>query len=304
MKFKALRNFLFFGLGLTLLTGCTTVFQDFTPERIPQNPSGIYTFSFSASLPTSTRIEGSERAFIVINGETYPMVRSDKDALTFYYDYKMPLGVTEARYYYYVEWEYTGSGGKARSAVRYSTHQDDRVYTARLINRYPIQLVNDRGPAGARIPIVGNGFSSQDVVLLGGQEAATTIHSPNSLDFTVPALPAGQRYQVQLRTGSGDLNAGLFRVDEAAFSVQPTQLYLVSGQSDFLIVQLDSPAPMGGLFVDARTDVPNSLIMPEIIVPEGARSVNVTVTGGDPGVGVLQLEVPGFSQLQVPVTVE
>jgi len=302
MKIKAIRNSLLFAAILVLFARCNAVFQDFTPERIPENPSGIYTFSFTANIPKGNRIEGSERAEITINGKAYPMMRSSADDLTFTYDYKMPAGITEARYYYTITWDYRGANS-VKEAARYSTQETGKVYHARLINRYPIQLVNDRGPAGSRIPIVGSGFSSQDVVLVGGVEATTTIHSANSLEFTVPALPAGKAYQITLRTGGGDLVAGNFKVDEATLRVQPQSLSIASGDTDFLIIELDNPAPMGGLYVDAQTDIPASLIIPEITIPEGSRSVNVNVTGGEPGSGILVLTVPGFGAVDVQVSV-
>ncbi len=302
MKIKAIRTSLLFAGILVLFTGCNSVFQDFTPERIPENPSGIYTFSFTGNIPKGNRIEGSERAEITINGKSYPMTRSSADDLTFTYDYKMPPGITEARYYYTLSWDYQGANS-VKEAARYSTQETGKVYHARLINRYPIQLVNDRGPAGSRIPIVGSGFSSQDVVMVGGVEAATTIHSANSLEFTVPALPAGKAYQVTLRTGGGDLVAGNFKVDEATLRVQPQSLSIASGDTDFLIIELDNPAPLGGLYVDAQTDIPASLIIPEINIPEGSRSVNVNITGGEPGNGILVLTVPGFGAVDVQVSV-
>ena len=302
MNSKALGTFLSLLAILLLIGGCGTAFQNFTPDQIPENPSGIYTFSFSSDLRKANRIDGTERAEITINGETYEMRRSPTDDLSFYYEYKMPPGIQEARYYYTLRWDYD-SGSGVKTAVRYSTNQTEKVYTARLINRYSIQLVNDRGPAGSLIPIVGSGFSSQDIVVVGGVEASTTIHSPNSIEFSVPALPSGRAYNVVVRTGAGDINAGNFRVDEASLSVQPQALYLSSGDTDFLIIEIDNPAPMGGLFIDAQTDIPDSLIMPEVVVPEGARSVNVNVTAADPGTGVLVLTVPGFAPIEVPVTV-
>jgi len=302
MKIKAIRNSLFLIATLILLGGCSTAFQDFTPERIPENPSGIYTFSFSAEIPKGNRIEGSERAEITINNTSYPMVRSTTDKLSFSYDYKMPPGIKEARYYYTIFWDYNSARG-VQTASRYSTQEEEKVYHARLINRYPIQLVNDRGPAGSRIPIVGNGFSSQDVVTVGGVEATTTIHSANSIEFTVPALPAGKAYRIVVQTGGGDLPAGNFRVDEAAMRVQPQSIVIDSGDMDFLIIETDNPAPLGGLYVDAQTDIPDSIILPEIVIPEGARSVNVNLTGGTPGSGILVLTVQGFAPIEIPVTV-
>ena len=303
MKINALRNSLLL-LGLLILsTGCRSVFQDLTPERIPVNPSGIYTFSFTANVPAANRIKGSERAEITINGETFPMVRSSADALSFSYDFKMPPGISEARYYYTLYWDFPTSSGDSRTTQRFSTAESGKVYQARLINRYPIQMVSDRGPTGSIIPIVGSGFSSQDVVIVGGVEAATTVHSANSLEFAVPSLPAGRSYRVSVRTGEGDLPAGNIRIDEAALRIQPESLLLSSGRTEFLIIETDNPAPLGGLWVDSQTDIPGSIIMPEVRIPEGARSVNINVTGGTPGSGVLILNVPGFAPVTIPVTV-
>lgn len=302
MKKATARNLLFLLPLVFLLSACRTTFQDYTRDRIPQNPSGIYTFSFTADLPNTNIVEGSPEAYLVINGERHRMTKEAGEDLSFSYDYKMPPGITEARYYYELTYDY-GSAGQIQSSTKYSTHETGRIFTARLINRYPIQLVNDRGPAGSRIPIVGNGFTNQDVVEIGGVEASTTVHSSNSLEFTVPALPAGDAYPVLLRTGSGDLRAGSFRVDEASFRVQPSRISLNSEETDLLIVEVDNPAPGGGLYVEAQTDVPDSLIMPEITIPAGARSVNVNVTGGEPGSGVLILSIPGYAPIEIPVSV-
>jgi hypothetical protein len=302
MNNNAIGKYLFFLAGLILLSGCTTSFQDFTPERIPQNPSGIYTFSFSVKLPKSTRIDGSERAELVINGETVPMQKIGSNPLSFSGDYRMPTSVSEARYYYVVYWDYK-VGGEVKTAARYSTAETGKLFQSRLINRYPIQIVSERGPVGSGIAIVGSGFSSTDTVIVGGSEALTTIHSPNSLEFVIPPMPSGKSYPVAVRTGSGDLPVGNIRVDQAALSVQPTELFLSVGSTDFLIIEVDNAAPQGGIYIETQTDIPDALIVPEVIIPEGARSVNVNITADRPGNGVLVLTVPGYAPVNVPVSV-
>lgn len=302
MNYNAIGKYLFILAGLILLAGCSTSFQDFTPERIPQNPSGIYTFSFSANLPKSTRIEGSERAELVINGETIPMQKVGDDPLTFSGDYRMPASISEARYYYVVYWDYRATG-EVKTAARYSTAETGKLFQARLINRYPIQIVSDRGPVGASIAIVGSGFTSTDTVIVGSNEAITTIHSPNSLEFVIPPIPAGKSYPVAVRTGAGDLPVGNLRVDQAALSVQPNQLFLSVGATDFLIVETDNPAPAGGLYIQTQTDIPDALIVPEVVIPEGARSVNVNITADKSANGVLVLTVPGYAPVNIPVSV-
>lgn len=287
---------------MAALTGCTTVFQDFTPAQIPQNPSGIYTFSFAATLPESNRIPGTERAQIVINGETFDMERRDQGALVFTFDYKMPPGITEARYYYVITYEFNAVGGR-RTAVRYSTQETGQVFRAKLINLYPIQLVSERGPVGSQIAIVGSGFTSQDVVYVGGNEAATFVHSANSMEFTIPPMSPGGPFPVVVRTGTGDLSAGLLRVDPARILVEPSSIRVDSGQTTFFILEIAGPAPAGGLRVSAQTDIPDSIIMPEIIIPAGAQTVNVNITGGTPDSGILRITVPGSGPVEVPVTV-
>ena len=62
-------------------------------------------------------------------------------------------------------------------------------------------------------------------------------------------------------------------------------------------------APPGGLLIDVTTDVPESVIMPEIIVPQGQTSVTITVEGGKPGNGSLFLKGYGAGEVTIPVSV-
>lgn len=285
-----------------ILAGCNTVFTNYTPERIPQNPSGIYTFSFLANPPVRSAISGSETAQIVINGETHEMQQDPENPRLFTFDFRIPQGITEVRYYYILHFDHVNNG-QSRRTTRYSTHEEGKVFQGRLINRYPIQLVNERGPVGASIALVGSGFSSQDVVMVGGREATTTVHSGNSIEFTIPAVSSGRSHEVVLRSGAGDIPVGSLRVDSAQMRVQPGRLTIDSGSADLLIVQVENPAPRGGYEVDIRTDIPNSVIMPEVTIPEGARSVNVRVEGGEPGRGILSVNIPGFNTIEVPIEV-
>jgi hypothetical protein len=51
------------------------------------------------------------------------------------------------------------------------------------------------------------------------------------------------------------------------------------------------------------TDVPESVIMPEVVVPEGSTNVVVTVKGGKPGAGTLYLKGFGQGEITIPVSV-
>ena len=59
----------------------------------------------------------------------------------------------------------------------------------------------------------------------------------------------------------------------------------------------------GGTLLDVTTDVPDSVIMPEVIVPQDGTKVTVSVEGGRPGTGSLFLKGYGAGEITVPVTV-
>jgi hypothetical protein len=51
------------------------------------------------------------------------------------------------------------------------------------------------------------------------------------------------------------------------------------------------------------TDIPASIIMPEVIIPGGQRSTSVTIEGGEPAQGNIFVEVQGYSEVILPVTI-
>jgi hypothetical protein len=85
--------------------------------------------------------------------------------------------------------------------------------------------------------------------------------------------------------------------------VEPAALTLVPGQKQSVTFTVTHPAPAGGLLLDVTTDVPESVIMPEVVVPEGQSSVTVTVEGGKPGTGSLFLKGYGNGEVSIPVSV-
>lgn len=306
MKIAQIR-FRLISLALLALAtvGCSTsIFNNFVDERIPQNASNIYTFSFAADIPFGNLIEESLEAEIVINGETHAMQPAPNNSHIFTYDYAMPAGVREVRYYYVLRYDYINQGKKG-SNERFSTHENyGRPYIARLINRYPIQLVSSRGHVGDEIAVVGTGFSELDTVMVGDAEAETTFHSPNSIDFLVPPLGAGRSYNVSLQTADGELDMGTFRVDAGNLTVTPESVTLASGDVTQLTFVIDGEAPSAGLPIAVTTDIPASVIMPEVVIPGGYSSTVVTLEGGEPGSGELYVEVPGYSLQTIDLTVE
>lgn len=292
-------------VAMVFLAGCqSTMFKNFVDEEIPQNASNIYTFSFAADIPFGNLVKDSLVAKIAIGGREYVMTPSPENPYIFTFDYKMPPGQSEVRYYYILEYDYINTGTK-NSAVRYSTHENyGRPFVARLINRYSIQLISSRGHVGDAIAVVGTGFSQLDKVAIGGIEAKTVFHSPQSLDFVVPQLESGKSYNVILHTSTADLQLGTFRVDAGELVVSPTVVTLASGDATQVVFQINGVAPTGGLPVDVTTDVPASVIVPEVVIPEGYSSTVVPIEGGEPGSGSLYVQVPGYGMQTISVTVE
>lgn len=286
-----------------ILGGCSTgPFTNLTPRRQVENPSHIYPFSFTARLTNANIIRDSIRAHIAVNGEVHPMKPDPLGGTTFTFEYQLPSEQREIKYYYILEYSHN-TGNFIKHERVYSASTADTVHRMRIINRYPIQLVANRGPVGAGISLVGRGFSSFDRIVFGEVELPTHFESTTSLRFNVPPVPAGVNYPVRVRTGQGDLEAGLFRVDAATLSVMPDSLSLTPGTPQILLFRISQEAPPGGLLVDVTTDIAHAVIMPEVVIPGGAQTVSVTVEGSQPGTGSLFIEAPGFTRVVVPVTV-
>jgi hypothetical protein len=123
-------------LAALSLTGCQSLIQDITPDRLEANPSGIYTFRMEVNLPTSY-VEGSLKPQIVINGERHMMQQSEtlgKDVYEF--EYRVPASVSDVNYFYIVEYDYL-QDGKRQHAERWSTdarkgNVAEKLYKARI----------------------------------------------------------------------------------------------------------------------------------------------------------------------------
>ena len=134
----------------------------------------------------------------------------------------------------------------------------------------------------------GRGLTKYDVIKVGEQDASTRYLSENELRFVVPALPSGIDYPVKLSGGCPwCFDIGNFRVDESRLKVSPSSLEIQSGDTATLLFKIDYEAPAGGLAIDVKTNIPNSIIMPEAVIAEGDMTVNIPVKGSEAGEGKL-----------------
>lgn len=287
-----------FSLGLLLLAGCQgLVLSNLTPASLPENPSQIYTITLRVTPKAHSIVKETVAPRIVIDGQNFPMTKSALGENLYEFDYQLPAGRDQIAYYFLVDYQVRGNG-TITAGQSYT-----EVTQANIVRRYVLSLEVNRGPVGARISVLGRGFTPQDVIYFGNTPARTVFESPNAISFFVPAMAAGQNYQVMLGGASGNSPVGTFRIDSSQLTVAPTMLTLRTGETQSLTFTVPNAAPPGGLLLDLTTDIPESVIMPEVIVPQGQTSVTVNVQGGRPGNGSLYLKGYGAGEVTVPVNV-
>lgn len=285
-------------LGVLLLAGCETVtLTNLTPASMPENPSQIYTFTLRVTPRTNNVPKASITPRIVVDAQSFVMKPSPLGEGLYEFEYQVPAGRDDIAYYYLVTYNVEGNGmatpGDAYTVVAHVS----------LVRRYVLSLEVNRGPVGSRVSVVGRGFTPQDVVYFSGTKARTVYDSPNSISFFVPPLEAGKNYSVALNGAPGYSPVGTFHIDPSSVTVSPPSLNLRTGARQTLTFSIANAAPPGGTLLDIATDAPESVIMPEVIVPQGQTSVTVTVEGGKPGNGSLYLKGFGAGEVTIPVSV-
>ncbi|MSU23400.1 MAG: cell surface protein [Opitutus sp.] len=285
-------------LGLALLAGCETVtLTNLTPASVPENPSQIYTFTLRVTPRTNNVPKPSITPHIVVDAQSFTMKPSALGEGLYEFEYQVPAGRDDIAYYYLVTYNVEGNG-VATPGDAYT-----EVAHVKLVRRYVLSLEVNRGPVGARVSVLGRGFTAQDVVYFTGTPARTVFDSSTSLSFYVPPLEAGKNYSVALNGAPGYSPVGTFHIDPSNVTVSPTSLSLRTGARQTLTFSIANAAPPGGTLLDIATDAPESVIMPEVIVPQGQTSVTVTVEGGKPGNANLFLRGFGAGEISVPVSV-
>ncbi|MBI3884653.1 MAG: cell surface protein [Opitutae bacterium] len=284
--------------ALLFFSGCASMtITNLTPDKVPANPSQIYTITASFHTDNSNIAPASIKPRIIIDGSSYPMTKSTVGGDIWEFDYQLPTGRTVGSYYFLVDY-----ASKVGQGVGPTIEASSELQTIRIEGRYVLRPEATRAPMGARVSVLGAGFTPQDVVYFETTPTRTVFESPSSLSFFVPAVEAGKNYRLHIGGGGGDLAVGSFRVDAISFDVSPSSLRLRSGEQQALTFTIPNPAPAGGMLIDVTTDAPESIVMPEVMVPAGQTSVTVAIQGGKPGSGSLFFK-SSAGESSVPVTV-
>jgi hypothetical protein len=284
-------------VGLILLAGCDLKIVNLTPTTLRENPSQIYTISARIENTGGNVVAGSIVSHLIIDNQDLIMKQSQGDVYTL--DYQLPPGRDEIKYYILVNYKTENNGGVPTD---HETYID--IVDVKIAGRYVLSLQADRGPVGAQIGVSGSGFTPQDVVYFEGTPARTVYASPTALNFFVPAVDPDHSYKVTINGSAGSADVGTFHVDSLNIQASPASLTLRSGEQQPLTFTVPITAPAGGLLLDVTTDIPDSVIMPEVVVPAGSSSVTVTVQGGRAGSGSLVLKGYGAGTVTIPVTVQ
>jgi hypothetical protein len=280
--------------ALLLLAGCNLTITNLTPDTVPQNPSQIYTIT--ASFRAGNQVDvGTVRPRIVIDGQFHPMTRSSVGVDIWEFDYQLPVGRTTATYYFICDFNTKGDS--------VSQEITSEIQTLSVAGRYVIRPEATRAPVGSRVSVLGAGFSTADIVYFDNLPTRTVFESPSSLSFFVPAVEPGRNYKLTIRGAGVGLDVGTFRVDAISFQVTPSTVVLKPGEQQALTFTIPQPAPAGGMLIDVTTDVPDSVVMPEVMVPANGMSITVPIQGGKPGTGSLYFRSSaGESAVSVSVT--
>ena len=297
---KAKRIFLSALLILTSsFTGCSVKILDRTPAIATASPTGNYTLRAQALINKKTVDRSSLEAFVVIDGEQFPMTTDLAESGFFAFDYQPPVDDLSTRFYYVLNYQ-----TQAHEAAPVPRQIISDLYQVEFPNPIRLSLNTRRAAIGSRVAVRGQEFSSKDIIFVDAVAAQTSFISPTELQFIVPDATPGHGYAVEVRSLKHAQIAGHLRIDPAnPLSVLPNRLDLQSGERQALAFALNEPAPIGGLYLNITTDIPDNIIMPEVLIPEGARTVSASIEGDKVGNGHLFISASNLPELVIPITI-
>ena len=159
-------------LGLFFLTGCNLGITNLTPSVLPENPSQIYTISTRVKPKSVNIVPGSLTVRIIVDAQSFEMRKAALGADIYEFDYQLPAGRTELAYYFLVNYKFENQG------VIVPREEFTDVIRSKIVGRYVLSLETNRGPVGARVSVLGRGFTAQDTVTFDGTPARSSPAKP------------------------------------------------------------------------------------------------------------------------------
>ncbi len=289
-------------ISILVLSACSSV-SNLTPHKVVENDNGVYTLTMAAKINDNTVVRGTERPYIVIDGQRHLMktVLNLRNEVMYQYDYTFPKGKESVSYYYLVDYKARINHG---TATENRTIDSGELFVLRPLTKYVMGLKQESAFVGNIVQIQGVGFDISDVVTVGGKEATIASVSRNALSFNVPSLEGNKTYDVEIKNDDNSISwAGSLYVKARDLLVSPSRITRTSGQTVNMIFDIGFNAPEGGFYVDVQTNIPSSVIMPEITIAEGESSVAVPVKFVGAGSGALFVNAEGFKEKIVTIRV-
>lgn len=302
MKVKSPMLKKFFSQGgkwllLLSLAGCAQTLTNVTPSVVQRNPSNRYRFTTQCNVLENKVIPGSFKLGLVIDGKEYPLQPEALTPTFFYYDHILGVDRSEAKYYFVLNYQ-KNYRGRLKDCVAKTPLANFKIQECCCFS-----LDCERAPVGADVKILGRGFMNGDRVFVGEYGSVTACESENVLSFEVPQVMCNKSYPVYCLHNNEKVFVGNIWVDSNCFTVEPTSIDLMQGDQVNFTVSLSSPLNYD-LNVNITTDIPNSVIMPELKIEAGESSATVTIEGGEGGKGHLFVSAQGFEEQEIPIEVE
>ena len=280
------------------LAGCSKTLTNVTPDDAQRNPSNLYRFTTQCNIRMNKIIPETLKLSLVIDGEKFPLKPYELTPSFYYYDYFLDSTRTDAKYFFEACYTTNNRGNRVERC--------DKTPLAKfkIKEHFCSCLGGERAPISAEVKVLGQGFTAGDLIQVGEYNAVTHFISENVLSFQVPNVEAGKFYPVYFISNGEKNFIGNLLIDQGLLSVDTDSIELSTGDKEEIIIHSSIKAGPGGLYVNVTTDIPNSVIMPEVVIPEGENSVSVEIEGGDAGEGRLYISAKGFNEVELPIVVQ
>jgi hypothetical protein len=156
------------------ITGCNINVTDLTPSSIRANPSNVYTITAQINVKNSAIVKETLRPEVIIDGQAHPMSQAPGSGNLYEYDFRMPIGRSDATYYILVQYQRKTENGSASKEIV------TELNSFSIENRYSVELEVNRAPIGTRVAVLGRGFTREDKIMVGEIPAATRFASRRS----------------------------------------------------------------------------------------------------------------------------
>ena len=295
---KSIFSFTCKTLLILSFAGCSKTLTNVTPDDAQRNPSNLYRFTTQCNIRMNKIIPETLKLSLVIDGEKFPLKPYELTPSFYYYDYFLDSTRTDAKYFFEACYTTNNRGNRVERC--------DKTPLAKfkIKEHFCSCLGGERAPISAEVKVLGQGFTAGDLVQVGEYNTVTHFISENVLSFQVPNVEAGKFYPVYFISNGEKNFIGNLLVDQGFLSVDMDGIELNTGDKEEITIHSSLNAGPGGLYVNVTTDIPNSVIMPEVVIPEGENSVSVEIEGGDAGEGHLYISAKGFNEVELPIVVQ